>query len=113
MGDTKPSTVAGDVTNGVTDGAPSEIERSESSIPAQTIGRRRFIRMTGIAAAAVTIAPASALAMLSAPATPRRLKFYNLHTSERLDVVYFEKGRYIPQALAAIDYILRDYRQNV
>ena len=50
---------------------------------------------------------------LTAPATPRRLKFYNLHTSEQLDIVYYEKGRYIPQALAEIDYILRDYRQNV
>ena len=51
--------------------------------------------------------------MLTAPAKPRRLKFYNLHTSEQLDIVYYEKGRYIPQALAEINYILRDYRQNV
>jgi uncharacterized protein YcbK (DUF882 family) len=68
---------------------------------------------TGLAAAGGALVPARALAMLTAPATPRRLKFYNLHTSEQLDIVYFEKGRYVPQALAEIDYILRDYRQNV
>jgi uncharacterized protein YcbK (DUF882 family) len=85
--------------------------------PQPAIDRRRFIgnfiRIAGLAAATASLAPTSALAMLTAPATPRRLKFYNLHTSEQLDVVYFEKGRYIPQALAEIDYILRDYRQNV
>ena len=91
--------------------------RTSEQTPVQSINRRRFIgnfiRMTGIAAATATLAPASALAMLTAPATPRRLKFYNLHTSDQLDIVYFEKGRYIPQALAEINYILRDYRQNV
>jgi len=69
--------------------------------------------MAGMVAAAASLAPAGALAMITAPATPRRLKFYNLHTGEQLDIVYFEKGRYIPQALAEIDFILRDYRQNV
>jgi uncharacterized protein YcbK (DUF882 family) len=84
------------------------------------IDRRRFLRMAGLAAAGTGLAaadaallPANALAMLTAPATPRRLKFYNLHTGEQLDIVYFENGRYVPQALVEVDYILRDYRQNV
>jgi len=109
MGETKPSVVIS---------RPILPKRTYDQIPDQNIDRRRFIsnfiRVTGIAAATATLAPAaSALAMLTAPATPRRLKFYNLHTSERLDIVYFEKGRYIPQALSEIDFILRDYRQNV
>jgi uncharacterized protein YcbK (DUF882 family) len=109
MGETKPSVIS----------RRSILpERIHDQILDQNIDRRRFIsnfiRVTGIAAATATLAPAaSALAMLTAPATPRRLKFYNLHTSERLDIVYFEKGRYIPQALSEIDFILRDYRQNV
>lgn len=137
MGEVKPSTVVKGVAEGaasrVASGNASESGRLDSSIaPAlpqstseplpqhmrkHSIDRRRFIsnciRVAGLAAATATLAPTSALAMLTAPATPRRLKFYNLHTSEQLDVVYFEKGRYIPQALAEIDYILRDYRQNV
>ena len=122
MGETKPSTanigLASDSASTVKDAAgdsASEIGRPDSSIaPApSTVGRRGFLRIAGIAAATATLAPASALAMLTAPAKPRRLKFYNLHTSEQLDIVYYEKGRYIPQALAEINHILRDYRQNV
>lgn len=122
MRETKPSTAniglasdsASMVKDAVSDSA-SEIGRPYSSIaPApSTVGRRGFLRIAGIAAATATLAPASALAMLTAPAKPRRLKFYNLHTSEQLDIVYYEKGRYIPQALAEINHILRDYRQNV
>jgi uncharacterized protein YcbK (DUF882 family) len=123
MGKIKPSTVISRVVSravsGVIDSSALEIGRPDSSIAPtpSTIDRRRFIgnfiRIAGIAAATATLAPTSALAMLTAPATPRRLKFYNLHTSEQLDIVYYEKGRYIPQALTEIDYILRDYRQNV
>jgi uncharacterized protein YcbK (DUF882 family) len=83
-----------------------------------SVNRRGFLgnlaTLAGAAAATAALAPASAaLAMLTAPATPRRLKFYNLHTGEQLDVVYCEKGRYVPQALDEINFILRDYRQNV
>lgn len=82
----------------------------ESLSPA--IGRRRFVRMATIAAAGAALAPASALAALSAPHAPRRLRFFNLHTGERLDAVYYESGGYVGQALGAINYILRDFRQN-
>lgn len=90
----------------------TEAEASDRS-PSPPIGRRRFIAVAGFAAGISAAAPAAALAMLTAPSTPRRLKFYNLHTDERLDIVYFEKGRYVPQALAEIDFILRDFRRNV
>lgn len=117
MGKSKPSTVNSGAISRVTGRIGAGIERAGSSMtaaaPGASIDRRRFLRMAGVAAAATTLAPASVLAMLTAPATPRRLKFYNLHTGEQLDVVYYEKGRYLPQALAEIDYILRDYRQNV
>jgi uncharacterized protein YcbK (DUF882 family) len=116
---TKPSTAIGRAISGSVGGEISGVATRvtpELDHP-ETIDRRSFIRnfigTAGLAAAAATLAPAGALAMLTAPATPRRLKFYNLHTSEQLDIVYYEKGRYLPQALAEIDYILRDYRQNV
>lgn len=41
---------------------------------------------------------------------PRRLSFYHTHTSERLDVVYCEQGRYLPDALAEVNNLLRDFR---
>lgn len=55
---------------------------------------------------------------LAAPAraadTPaaRRLRFYNTHTAEKLDITYFEQGVYHDGALAEIDFILRDFRAN-
>jgi uncharacterized protein YcbK (DUF882 family) len=40
----------------------------------------------------------------------RRLAFSNTHTGERIDVVYQEGGRYLDDALAEIDHLLRDHR---
>jgi len=43
---------------------------------------------------------------------PRRVAFHNLHTGEALDAVYWENGAYVPDALAAVNYHLRDYRSG-
>jgi len=45
-------------------------------------------------------------------ADPYRLHFYQLHTGERLDVVYRRGDDYDPDALARVDHILRDYRNG-
>ena len=43
----------------------------------------------------------------------RRLSFYNTHTGEALrQVPYWEDGRYLPDALAAINEVLRDHRTD-
>jgi uncharacterized protein YcbK (DUF882 family) len=42
----------------------------------------------------------------------RELAFYNIHTDERLRTVYFDDGRYLPDALNEINYFFRDYRAN-
>jgi uncharacterized protein YcbK (DUF882 family) len=41
---------------------------------------------------------------------PRWLKLHNIHTQEKLEAVYFEKGEYVPDAVQALDKVLRDYR---
>lgn len=51
--------------------------------------------------------PARALALGDAP---RRLRLHNLHTDEKLDAVYFEDGKYVPDALRAVNHVLRDFR---
>jgi uncharacterized protein YcbK (DUF882 family) len=78
---------------------------------------------TGLAAAAARtsrrwfIGAAGAAALLATTpleaATPvGRLSLRNLHTDERLDVE-FRRGRdYDRRALAALDHLLRDWRQN-
>jgi len=42
--------------------------------------------------------------------TPReyRLRFYNTHTNERIDLVYRRGDHYIPEALTSVDRFLRD-----
>jgi uncharacterized protein YcbK (DUF882 family) len=75
-------------------------------------------------AAAVTASPASQLSnaqvSTSEPANAARpvatadgrLVLYNTHTNERLDIVYRRGGRYLPDALAKLDYFLRDHNTS-
>ncbi|MBO9559496.1 MAG: DUF882 domain-containing protein [Caulobacter sp.] len=46
----------------------------------------------------------------SAGHEPRWLKLHNIHTQEKIEAVYFEKGEYVPDAVQALDKVLRDYR---
>jgi len=62
----------------------------------------------GLPAAAV--APAAIAPVRSGSNAPRWLKLHNIHTQEKLEAVYFEKGEYVPDAVQAIDKVLRDYR---
>jgi uncharacterized protein YcbK (DUF882 family) len=41
-----------------------------------------------------------------------RLRFYNTHTNERIDVVYKRGESYLPNALAELDHYLRDVRSG-
>lgn len=56
--------------------------------------------------------------MFSAQPTPltepevRKVSLYNLHTLESAEIVYKEKGQIIPDALAQVNMVLRDYRNN-
>jgi uncharacterized protein YcbK (DUF882 family) len=51
-----------------------------------------------------------------APKTPdqeiRTLQLHHIHTRESLTVTYKRDGRYIPAAIARLDYFLRDWRTN-
>lgn len=71
-------------------------------------GRRRFIAgLVGLAAGSLV----EARAFAGAPV--RQLGFLNLHTGEKLKVPYWENGRYLGDALAEINHLLRDHRANV
>jgi len=81
--------------------------------PPATPHRRRFLHraaalaLGGVAAPAIASTPASADAV--ADRGERRLSFQNLHTGERLSIVYAIDGRYQPESLAALDRLLRDH----
>jgi uncharacterized protein YcbK (DUF882 family) len=42
----------------------------------------------------------------------RRIAFYNIHTSETLDTVYWAEGAYVTEGLGAVDRVLRDFRSG-
>ena len=42
----------------------------------------------------------------------RRITLKNLHTGEGLDVEYFRDDAYLPDAMAAIQALLRDFRNG-
>lgn len=68
--------------------------------------RRRFLQAFGVASLALPFAPAVWAA------TPRSISLYHTHTGEHLSVVYFERGAYVPQALASLNGLLRDFRSG-
>jgi len=41
-----------------------------------------------------------------------RLRFLQIHTGEKLDVLYRDGDSYVPKALSDLDYFLRDYRNG-
>jgi uncharacterized protein YcbK (DUF882 family) len=74
------------------------------------INRRCFFKIS-VQAALCSAFPVSALASIDRLYAPKRNLFlYNTHTGEKLDVCYYAKGRYQPEALEEINYFFRDYR---
>jgi uncharacterized protein YcbK (DUF882 family) len=80
--------------------------------------RRQFIRRTtalalaGFAVPALASLPPAAPSVSAAEAgtpTVRRLAFQHLHTGERLAVAYAEQDQYLPDALGALNRLLRDH----
>ena len=74
------------------------------------IDRRKFIRM-GLITAAAAVIPCNAFASAYESVSDiRELHLYNVATHEDLKVIYSKDGRYIPEALAEINHLFRDYR---
>lgn len=69
-----------------------------------SVHRRRLLQF-GAGAIAAGL-PAAAAATTGA----RSLSLLNLHTGEALSATYWEAGAYVPDALHALDRVLRDHR---
>jgi uncharacterized protein YcbK (DUF882 family) len=73
--------------------------------------RRHFIAGIG-ALAAVAVFSRAALARSLMLTPERSLSFDNLHTGENLKTTYWAEGKYLPDSLSDINYLLRDYRNG-
>ena len=58
----------------------------------------------------IMLVPVALLGRAAEPAREYRLRFYHMHTRERLDIVYRRGDTYLPEALDALDHYLRDHR---
>lgn len=77
------------------------------------ISRRQFLKLGLLATAAGMVMPLPVRAtMRERAASERSLAFYNTHTGESIQTVYWAEGHYIPAALAEINILLRDHRNN-
>lgn len=63
-----------------------------------------------LGAAGFAVAALSGGVAKASAAGPRSLSLYNLHTGEALRATYFEYGAYVPDALQAMNHLLRDFR---
>jgi uncharacterized protein YcbK (DUF882 family) len=59
-----------------------------------------------------TVAAPQLLKAAGTASPERSLSIYNLHTSEKLKVVYWADGGYVPESMAQINHVLRDYRNG-
>jgi len=84
----------------------------------QALGK--FLRFLWVAGATLALmvasgARAQSLVAFGPETSPpagqeHRLSLYNTHTDERMEIVYRRGDRYVPEALAKLDYFLRDHR---
>jgi uncharacterized protein YcbK (DUF882 family) len=74
------------------------------------IDRRHFLRLCGIAGITIMLPRPLFASVWHLPMQDRRLSLYNKYTGEQLNISYYAQGRYLPEALKQISYILRDHR---
>jgi uncharacterized protein YcbK (DUF882 family) len=75
------------------------------------ISRRSFLGFGAFGVIALRRSALSAMESSTFSKLPERsLSFLNLHTSEKLNRVYWSEGTYISESLQDLNQILRDYR---
>ncbi|PPC87985.1 MAG: hypothetical protein CTY31_11050 [Hyphomicrobium sp.] len=72
---------------------------------------RRYAVVIGIGVLA-GVAGLTTAAVTAPGKGDRTISFYQIHTQERITVTYKKDGNYVPEAMAKINWILRDWRKN-
>jgi uncharacterized protein YcbK (DUF882 family) len=76
--------------------------------------RRNFLVLAGATAAGAIAAPSFPMPAIALPVAPykRSLAFHNLRTGDKLDIVYWANGTYLPEASREIARVMRDGRTD-
>lgn len=80
-----------------------------------TISRRTFLTAaakTSVAAAAATICIQNNAIAATSQVSEKKLRFWNTHTRESIEAVFFRNGNYEANELNKLKYFLRDHREN-
>ncbi len=90
-----------------TPGAPAAPVRARG---AGLVLRKRGL-LAGLAAALLGMSAGSPQ-IVAAFGSTRTISLHHIHTKENLTVTYKKDGKYIPEALKQINWLLRDWREN-
>ncbi|MCC3304323.1 YcbK family protein [Sneathiella sp. HT1-7] len=74
--------------------------------------RRLFLRNGVAAVSAGFFLPSIAQAATQFTEHEKKLSLSNLHTGERLQSVFWVEGKFVPESLREINYLLRDFRTD-
>lgn len=85
------------------------------------MNRRNFLHAAGGAVfnaallggiGANILLPANATPPARTPAQARQLSFVNTHTGDTFSAAYWENGAYVPEAMSAVNNVMRDHRSG-
>jgi uncharacterized protein YcbK (DUF882 family) len=85
------------------------VEAEDGGVGTGRVGRRAILG----AAASVLLLAGFTRAALALPRGERRLMLYNPHTDERFADVFWCDGKYVPESLTSINWLMRDFHRNV
>ena len=75
-----------------------------------TMSKRKTRRLIVSGLLGITLASFTTLSQGTLASEARELSFYHTHTGKRLNVVYWEDGRYVDTALDQVNHFLSDFR---
>jgi uncharacterized protein YcbK (DUF882 family) len=85
-------------------------KKSPAALTRHRISRRDFLAAGLVTTTAFLFPFSAAGAVAGVLSSERTLSFHNTHTGESMKALYWNEGSYVPQTLADINYVLRDYR---
>jgi uncharacterized protein YcbK (DUF882 family) len=69
-------------------------------------------KQPGITPPPLALSPPPLVAARPAVTEARWVRLHNVHTGEKLEAAYWENGAYVPDAVQALNKVLRDYRND-
>lgn len=85
--------------------------RTPSRTRGDALVSRRISLLAALAAAVLGVSAGSPQSVAEFGDT-RTISFYHIHTKETLTVTYKRNGKYLPDALKKINWLMRDWREN-